>query len=191
VRRGPARTVLLGGLTAILAVLLVEFGVFLCLCHSADRHSADLLAVYGGADERYAYGLRWEQTGDFKYLVFSDLSPDKVAHLLQTKGAPKQAEVLLEPEARSTEQNAQFVGRLLESRKCHSVVVVTAWWHLPRALLLSRWLWREKAVEVTGVACNVRPDNYVLDRKFLAELFKFWGSLGEWAVGSPPWVKDR
>ena len=48
--------------------------------------------------------------------------------------------IILEDRSANTFENAVFVGRIIRERKWRRVVVVTDSFHLPRALLVFRWL---------------------------------------------------
>jgi hypothetical protein len=167
------------GLTAIAACLLAfEFIWFVRILGSPDPPlRGDMLAVYGGYPERYRAGWRLESEGKFNYLVFSDASSEMVANMETCLGPAHFATVLLEPNARTTAQNARYVARLAEYRDCRSVLVVSSWWHLPRAIFLTRLAFLGRGVSVEGVAADPRPQWACLNAQVWLEGIRFWGSL--------------
>ena len=159
----------------LLAAEAAWFGWTLAQPRPAPR--ADLLAVYGGWPDRYEAGWDLERRGDFAYLVFSDASPDCVAGMVRSHGPARRAELLLEPRARNTSQNARYVAGIIAAKGCRSVLVVTSWWHLPRALLLTRLALLGTGVRVEGSASDDPPGPVLLDRNLWYETLRLWGSL--------------
>jgi uncharacterized SAM-binding protein YcdF (DUF218 family) len=140
-----------------------------------------MLAVYGGYPGRYAAGCGAERDGDFRYVVFSDASPAFVAALLRRYGPLKRAQLVLEPRARTTAQNARYVARLARERQCRSLVVVTSWWHVPRALLLTRMALWGSGVFVTMLPVEDTPRRRWGDAGVWLEIPRLWGSLWTFA----------
>lgn len=161
-----------------LGLPLLEIAWFAYVFHQPQPTlQADMLAVYGGDQGRYDMGWSTERRGHFKYLVFSDMSAEFVAQMEGIKGRPRFAQLLLEPKARATTQNARYVARLIVSHGCHSVLVVTSWWHLPRALLLTHLALLGRGVYITGLASDIPPDQIWENPSVWWELLRLWGSL--------------
>ncbi|HTB22809.1 MAG TPA: YdcF family protein [bacterium] len=148
--------------------------VFSC---PAPALQADMLAVYGGDPPRYALGWAVERQGRFNFLVFSDAHADFLAQMKGQYGPPRAARLLLEPRARSTAQNARYVAVLIRDHGCRSVLVITSWWHLPRALFLTHLALLGSGVEISGLGSELRPSVAWNDRRVWEELIRFWGSL--------------
>jgi len=138
---------------------------------------AALLAVYGGKPERYESAWDVERRGTFQAMVFSDASPGFVSEMVLKNGPPRHARLLLEPRARTTAQNARYVAALIGSNRLHSVLVLTSWWHVPRALLLTRLASGGTGVKVTAMACDGGPQRQWNDPDVWLEFFRMWGSL--------------
>lgn len=120
--------------------------------------SADLILVLGGASsapvlpwfpeanlraaaDRYVFAAKLWHAGKAPRLLFSGgsgtgMQPEAVTarELWQLMGLPDSA-ITLEPNSRTTRENAAFSVPLIESLGSHRVLVVTSAWHMPRALL--------------------------------------------------------
>jgi len=166
-------------LAALAAGLLLLEGAWFGTVYSRPQPAlhADMLAVYGGEPGRYLAGWSVEREGRFRYLVFSDASADFVASMERKHGAPRSARLLLEPNAHTTDQNARFVAELIRDYGCRSVLVVSAWWHLPRALFLTHLALLGGGVDIAGLASDVRPARVWADPNVWLESARFWGSL--------------
>lgn len=139
---------------------------------------AGLLAVYGGKQsDRDVAGWALEKKGDFDYLAFSDAGIVFVTDWNRQFGPPKRAKILLEPDARTTAQNARFVARLIRDHDIKSVMVLTSWWHLPRALFLTKLALMGQGVRVDGIAVGSPVEQEWKEAELWMELLRFWGSL--------------
>jgi uncharacterized SAM-binding protein YcdF (DUF218 family) len=136
-----------------------------------------MLAAYGGLTARYEAAWSLERQGRFGYLVFSDASADFVSQMEARHGAPLRARLLMEPRARTTAQNARYVARLALAQGCTSILVVTSWWHLPRALFLTRIAFLGSGVRIAGYAVGAPSGSVWDDPRVWLECFRFWGSL--------------
>ncbi len=180
--RGLRRVAAAAGLLALPFVLEAAWFARV-LATPAPPPRADLLAVYGGDYQRYASGWTLERAGTFRYLVFSDASPGFVAEMERHFGRPRRATLLLEPNARNTSQNARYVARLAEAHGCRSLMVLTSWWHLPRALFLTRLALLGRGIRVLGwplasaSAPDDRPASVLGDPRVWEEGLRLWGSL--------------
>jgi uncharacterized SAM-binding protein YcdF (DUF218 family) len=170
---------LLLGLGFFMAVLLILQWAWFAwvLSLPAAPLQADMLAVYGGLPERYQAGWSLEKAGNFKYLVFSDASIESLADMTLHFGPARHAKVLLEPSARTTVDNARFVARLILRYHCRTALIVTSWWHLPRALFLTHLALLGKNVQVDGIASDAGPEHTWNSKNLWGETIRFWGSL--------------
>ncbi len=138
---------------------------------------ADMLAVYGGSPARYESAWGLERAGDFKYLVFSDAPAGYVQGMGRRFGPPRKAQVVLEPRAHTTAQNARYVAALALPRGCRSLLVETSWWHLPRALFLTHLALLGHGVRVRGIAWRPATGPALKSAQVWTEGLRFWGSL--------------
>jgi uncharacterized SAM-binding protein YcdF (DUF218 family) len=173
----------------LIGLSLIVFLVFACLpvVHAAwvyhapsSVNNADMLVIYGGSYPRYEAGLQAERQGQYKYLVFSDMRPADVAAFFKRHGLPRHAEILPEPEARSTTQNAYYSVRLARRHGVQTMVVATDWYHLPRALALTHLAIGFSGPKVQGLLLNPAPAQWWRSRVYWAEYVKLWGSLVSW-----------
>jgi len=169
---------LLGLGAFVVVLLLLQWAWFAWILNRPmPPLQADMLAVYGGLPERYRAGWNLEKAGNFTYLVFSDASAQSVADMRLHFGPARHAEVLLEPLARTTAENARYVARLILEHHCRTVLVVTSWWHLPRALFLTRLALLGSGVFIEGVAADEKPERAGRNEQLWLEAARFWGSL--------------
>jgi uncharacterized SAM-binding protein YcdF (DUF218 family) len=157
----------------------------------------DLLAVFGGDPERARLGLSLARQGRAAAFVVSDAGQEELGRFFTRYGGPGQARVLLEPYARTTDQNARLVARLAGREAARSVLLVTSWIHGPRAYLLLRLGLMGTGVRVALQPAGSRPRGKALASQFAVEAGKFWGSLARWAksglrgAGFMPWENLR
>jgi uncharacterized SAM-binding protein YcdF (DUF218 family) len=174
---------------AALALLAEAACYFICipLASTGRAADADLLAVFGGAPEvRYLAAAKFEARGHYKAFCFSDTPAQHMATYQKLWGPITHAQVLIEPEARSTTQNAQFIARLIRQHRFHSVTVVTSWYHVPRSWVLMQLAVLGQGVTVHMAAADPVPENYWVDPVFWQEQLKLWASL----ASEVPWVVD-
>jgi len=139
-----------------------------------------LLVIYGGDQERIEFGLKLERRCAFDYFCVSDSTLRELQPIFTRWGKPLHAQLLLEPEARSTTQNARYIARLVRRRKIASVALVTDWSHMPRALFIQKLALFGEGVTVYPVQSSVVPQGFWHTRVFWKETAKFWGSLFTW-----------
>jgi hypothetical protein len=145
----------------------------------------DALIVYGGGPGRLEAGMAWLKRGDAPVLVYSNV-PGAMDWAFD--GFPKNqdtAGVLFVP-ALSTSQNARNCMAFARARGWRRVILVTGWYHLPRARLLT-WIYsRRSGIDVESVASAAVPPDWYREGLFWMEWPKLWGSLGQVIVGSMP-----
>lgn len=124
---------------------------------TAGRPWPDLSA----AADRVWHAERLFRAGKAPLVVLSggsdlsvSLAPEALAMsaFIQDLGVPAAA-VLLEPDSRSTRENARFTARLLRDRKIDQVLLVTSAWHMSRALAH----FRAQGLTVTPAATDHSP----------------------------------
>ncbi len=145
---------------------------------TTDPSSGDVVLVYGGKLGRSEAGLALANRYHLPLFV-SD-----------TYGGPKDFEqkigvswgsVVVDHYARTTDQNARNAVRFLKQGGYRKGLLVTSWYHMPRALFLTRYY-------LMGTSIHVEPyyfdmtESFVNQPDFWAEIFRFWGSLGRVAL---------
>ncbi len=140
----------------------------------------DLVCSFGGMNDRVELAERYCQRGQGRAFVASDADQAEVAAYFKSYGRPGNAEVILEPYARTTDENARLVARIIRTRNFHSVLLVTSWYHLPRAYLLLRLGLVGSGVQVAAAPAENLPPDFWNDPRFRIEFPKLWGSLARW-----------
>jgi len=73
------------------------------------------------------------------------------AMLLERMGVPRDA-IVLETQSRNTQENAEFVARLLQQRGLKRILLTTSAIHMPRSMLL----FSQTGLEVEPAVCDIR-----------------------------------
>ncbi len=128
----------------LLLALVLPLGLgFLGFLHAASagpvdpaQHTQGIAVLTGGA-ERVATGLRLLRQGHGDWLLVSGVYPDAMLEELDGAEAlgPLAQRVTLGRRAASTRGNAREVASWAQAHRLHSVRVVTAGYHMPRALV--------------------------------------------------------
>jgi uncharacterized SAM-binding protein YcdF (DUF218 family) len=95
----------------------------------------------------------------------SGIQPE--AELMARAWAGIPVELVLETDARHTAGNAAAVAEAARAFAAREVVVVTSWWHRPRATVLVRAALRGSGVRVTAVAARSRAPLVLLLRELV------------------------
>jgi uncharacterized SAM-binding protein YcdF (DUF218 family) len=165
--------VILGG--ALLAILLGWMAGLGWFVKAAARpepdppHADGIVALTGGAD-RVETALRLLAAGHADWLLVSgagpgtDLAP--LARRSLVDAAPLVARVELGRHATSTRGNATETATWVRAKGIHSLIVVTAWYHMPRAMTELR----RTMPSVTLYPAPVEPEGSLIPGFGLARL---------------------
>lgn len=142
--------------------------------------ACDLVLIYSGNEDRTEIFREW--TGPRPLFLFSgeDYKSWKLKRERES-GKPFQ----LENRARTTDQNARYCAPMILKAGAKRVVLALPWYHLPRALFLTRYYLRGNNITVTPYATLPLPAGWFLRPHFWEEMVKFWGSLARIALS---WV---
>ncbi len=175
-------------LIAILTlVLLAEVGLFVHLLNSSayvPDERVDLIAVFVGAPARTARGLTLAREGRGAHLVISP-SDEKGLDRFRAQLEDSGCRALAEPHAVTTYENAHYVSQIIREHGFDSVILVTSWYHMPRAYLLLRLHLLGSGTKIIPCVLGQRPaglSGLVKSRFVRKEFIKFWGSLAEWGL---------
>ena len=167
---------------SLLAVELAGYAVWFAVADtSLPTGPQGLFVVFGGGADRVQRALALARKLQPEAFVVSDSSRQQLAAAFQAWGRPGTAKILYEPEARSTDQNAVYVGEMIRLGGFRSVVLATSWYHLPRAYALLRLELAGSGVRLYPVATEAVPKGGWKEWRFQGELKKFWPSIGRWA----------
>jgi hypothetical protein len=100
--------------------------------------------------------------------------------VLPFRGKPvsELAQVHMDQTSSTTDQNARHAAPYIKQMGYKRVLLDVAWFHVPRALFLTRLYLLGSGVKVIPCMKTPPPENWWSHPMFRRELFKFWGSLG-------------
>ncbi len=161
-----------------LTVLLVQWGYFVSVYSSVVQNSSsvELMVVYSGYTTLFQV---WDKANEFKPAKLLISGVDWPMNEI-TATRPKEwisPKLLVEGRARTTDQNARYSAPLIRTSGVNSIVLLRPWFHLPRALFLTRLYLRGSGIQVTPVFLGGLPADWWLRKEFWFEMIKFWGSL--------------
>ncbi|HEY1933446.1 MAG TPA: YdcF family protein [Acetobacteraceae bacterium] len=127
----------------VVAVLAWAAGLvwFIAWIHRPMEHPprADGIVVLTGGADRIQTALRLLQANQARLLLVSGAGPGveftALAHLARVQAAPLADRVTLGHAAASTRGNALETAAWVHRHDIHSLIVVTAFYHMPRALI--------------------------------------------------------
>ena len=177
-------------------LLLIASGVLVLACSTlffphqiltADSGpvTADIIVVLGGGwNERSARAAELFHEGAASKLLVTGAGDAETNRKLLIKAGVPESAIQLEPDSKSTKQNAQFSIPLLRTQKVQRVILVTTWYHSRRALACFRHYGPE-------IQFYSRPSYYAYPRaqwhqkritRFIraeyVKLLGYWGGYG-------------
>ena len=155
-RRGLLRWIALGIAPALVLAWAAGLVWFIRLADRAEPpppHADGIVALTGGAN-RVETALHLLAEGRAEWLLVSGIGPGPDLATLAKRSlvdaAPLAARIELGRQATSTRGNAAETAAWVRVKDIHSLIVVTAWYHMPRALT-------ELARAVPGVVLYPSP----------------------------------
>ncbi len=136
---------------------------------------AQMVLVYSGGENRTSVVRQWDKAAPPPVFLFSGWDYKK-ADLKKATGLVDDR-LWVEDKSRTTDQNARYCVPLILQSGDKDLVLALPWYHLPRALFLTRFYLKGMDVMVTPYAGGPLPDHWWSSPYFRLELFKFWGSL--------------
>jgi uncharacterized SAM-binding protein YcdF (DUF218 family) len=140
-KRGPLTRLLIAATAGAAAAWLAGFGWFIYLITqpaSSPRH-ADAIVVLTGGPDRVEVAFRLLADGAADRLLVSGVGEKTdladLAHLAGIDPAPFEQQITLGYAARSTRGNAREIASWAREKGVGTLLVVTSWFHMPRALL--------------------------------------------------------
>lgn len=188
---------------AFLFVLSLQFGVYVALIRKAEalplptapvaqdpastlrgRESGstgspagiDVVVVYTGEAGRIAAGMNLARRLKPAWFFVSRTNLQEIHyHRMDRVLAP--ARTAGDYDSRTTDSDARATARFIREKGARRVVLVTSWFHLPRATLLTLFYLRGVPVKVRPYPAAPAPKRFFLTGKFWLEMGKGWGSL--------------
>lgn len=167
-------------------VLIIEGLYFFWVIHGARVVTkADAVVVFAGDSGRIEAGCGLAGDGYAPYLIISAAGQKRLDGYRAHYKLPSSVAFIKEENARTTFENAYFVGKIIRDRHFKSIILVTSWYHLPRAFFLLKAVLRGRDVEVQLFCPKTdRAQFWGLhgERKLLRdEMIALWASLSEYA----------
>jgi uncharacterized SAM-binding protein YcdF (DUF218 family) len=163
------------GFCVVLAAVF-EFVYFQSVYHDQTNNvsACEIVLVYGGRYSRSVAGLALANKMQ-KPIFFSEGfgGPKDVIQ----KVGPSKVEITVDHFAMTTDQNARNAVQYLKKGNYRQALLVTSWFHMPRALFLTRLYLLGSGITVQPYYYETIPKNYWLEPDFWGEMFRFWGSL--------------
>jgi uncharacterized SAM-binding protein YcdF (DUF218 family) len=145
---------------------------------------ADLCVVLSGNDARFEPGIRLMQSQNpSPYFMISSADATALRRYFEEWGMPGRAQVIPESRATTSVENALIVSRLAKERGFKSILMITSWYHLPRAYFLFKAYLFGSGIRLFAYAFDARPGDWFTEPIFRIELARFWGSLGRILTG--------
>ena len=180
-------------LVAVVAIQLLYFAVFVTAGSMPSTMWADAILVYDGDPSRIPAAMLEAREIQCPRLVISSNETGLIRRLRRQGPVPHRGSVTIVPGATTTVENARFSVPVVKGvmvgnpstmssgfgRKAPSrVVLMTSWYHLPRAYFLTRLYAVGSGVRWDFVSTEPVPDEWWKHWELWEEFPKFWGSLG-------------
>ncbi len=166
---------------AVLFVLSLQFGVFYAIIRKSEAllpptHNVQVLLVYTGDAGRIAAGMEMARRlkPDWLFVSRTNLQEMKYRRLDRVL-SPTRA--VGDYDSRTTDSDARAAARFIREKRAQRVVLVTSWYHLPRATLLTMGYLRGAHVKLRPYPAFPAPAGFFLRGQFWGEMGKMWGSL--------------
>lgn len=137
----------------------------------------DLVLVYSVDNVRVPAGINIARQCQAPYFMVSDKGLRDLTNEFKLYGNPGSAKVLLDGYATTTDQNARYTAPIIRGLSVKTVVLVTSWFHMPRALFLARLYLFDSEVKIYPYSADAAPTMWWIEGIFWNEYSKFWGSL--------------
>jgi uncharacterized SAM-binding protein YcdF (DUF218 family) len=125
------------GLLLLLAALVFTAYFFpqqVLTIDSGDVHADALIVLGGGGRERPERAAELFQGGAAPLIICSGIGDDEINEAWLTNRGVPLTDIRLEPNSRTTQENAKNSITLLHTLGAHRVIIVTTWYHSRRAL---------------------------------------------------------
>ena len=186
-----------------LSILLCEALYFMWIgMHPSDQTSSDAIVVFSGSSSRVQHGYELAKQGVAPILIISPADQRLISRYEKKYGTPGNARYLLEKKAETTFTNALYSARLIRSNNLTSVMLVTADYHMPRALFLLKLLLLDTDCRIDMSKLDTRERRAASRKSEINrlkmtynEMIQLWGSLFEGGLHymgkSNTWLRKR
>lgn len=120
-------------------LLIAQAALFLTILLDDDPLTkADLVAVFAGSAERVKAAYDLIDSSYARNLVISPASEGMLDRFERTYRPAEPFTRIMEKQARTTFENALHTEEIAARHNLKSIILVTSWYHMPRALILLR-----------------------------------------------------
>ena len=170
-------------LVLVPASVLVEGIWFLTVLRpTAPPASADAVVIFTGGPGRLESGAKWTERLGSKNLIVSRDASRYVEGIVRKAADLRGVRVIVDGDARTTDGNARFAAGELRRLGAKDAVLVTSWYHLPRAAFLLRFYLLGSGVRIHSLGAEQAPAAAWTSPLIQVEFLKLWGSLGRVAL---------
>jgi len=167
--------ILLTGIAVAIACQALYFSWIVMAIRGNRPLIGDAVVVYGGDPSRIPAGFRVAEEVSARWIVFS--GSDDAAIREGRRRMTGRCSVQVVGGAYTTDQNARTVVPVLKKAGVKSAILVTSWYHLPRAYFLTRLYAIGSGIEWSYASAEPVPAKWWRRPEFLREFPRFWGSL--------------
>lgn len=138
----------------------------------------DLVLVFSNDPVRVSVGINLARKCGAAYFMITDKGLNDIQADTKKYGYPGTAKIILEGKAGTTDQNSRYTAPMIRNLHVQNVILVTSWFHMPRALFLARLYLVGAPVKIYPYAADHPSSGWWHTIIFWQEYVKFWGSLG-------------
>ncbi len=172
---------------SVTLVSIVQFGIFYALSIQSDNLvPVDAVVVFSGSFHRVMSGIQLVNHHFAPALLITPATQSKVSQYGGQYPINENVEVLIEPNARTTYENAYYASRIIKEKGYRNVILVTSEYHMPRAYLLFKCavIGHDVSIQRAPVASPFLLKSAGMSRTGLSkmlynEIIQFWGSMLE------------
>jgi uncharacterized SAM-binding protein YcdF (DUF218 family) len=178
-------------LLLICNIVIIEWIYFYkIITQNNPLQKADLILVFSGNPNRINKGIELALKGYAPNIVISSASVDEITYYKKKYGEPIDSiNFIKEANARTTSENAIYSKRIIKQHNFKSIILITSWYHLPRANFLLKsslfnsavktQLYSAETHSLTGKELLFNKSNR---KTILSEMAQVWGSVFEMIV---------
>jgi len=173
---------LIGILIPVIGAELIFF--YAVLEKSDSLTPADAIVIFSGSSVRFEAGHNLAKAGLAPRLIVSPADKHLLDQLRNKYNLPESVRYLIEDQARTTFENALFTQELALSKGLDNIILVTSFYHMPRAYFLLRLSLVGSGVKIQTFQVKTGEKSgwqQIRDNKKLLfnEMVELWGSLFE------------
>jgi uncharacterized SAM-binding protein YcdF (DUF218 family) len=177
-------------------ILLIQICAYFFLINENWKCGAcDAVVVFTGDFNRILYSLDVVKNTGAKLLIISREPRNTIERLVKNKKCLPNVRLDVDDYySTTTDGNARYAAHSIKGNKCRKVILVTSWYHIPRALMLLKlYLWNYH-VQLYVFSSDEKPTMYWMSPELYLEIVKFWGSCGRVILekfGIDDWPRNR